>query len=138
MDFRGPDKGHSQRQFPGENQENGFPEIALLSSPNQSPEIFTDWLHRQRPRWKAGWERVRYELHVEGPREGTHHCLPLLCSQYIPTCVYVPVVALDLDIVHKIKFIRSLVHGSRWWLMQCYEMKALHQGMLVTKGTERM
>lgn len=42
MDFRGPGKGHSQRQLPGENQENGFPEIALLSSPNQSPEIFTD------------------------------------------------------------------------------------------------
>ena len=42
MDFRGPGKGHSQRQFPGENQENGFPEIALLSSPNQSPEILAD------------------------------------------------------------------------------------------------
>lgn len=32
----------SQRQVPGENQENKFPEIALLSSPNYSPEIFTD------------------------------------------------------------------------------------------------
>lgn len=30
----------SQREVPGENQENKFPEIALLSSPNYSRDIY--------------------------------------------------------------------------------------------------